>query len=446
MTVIDDPPTTPLDPLLDELEAGMVALQTADLDSLSARDELQVTRRIERIARLFGHATDRAAAHLHASAAFSLDGHRNVRAALKHLARLSGADAHGRTQTTRALLELPCVEAAYAGGHIPVAHIRAIARTAANPRVADRLSIADPIFAQQASTMTYDEFVSWLREWESLADADGAEQSAEETHERRSFSLHESSVNGSFASAGTHGALQGAAMKELLDRFERAEFEADWAEARAIHGSETRIEHLARTPAQRRADAAFEIFRRAGASPADGRAPEPLVNIVIDQRTFEDELRRLVDDEAPDCQDRPADMTGHHCRTVGGTPIRPSEAVAAALVGHVRRVVLDAAGTVIDLGQRSRLFRGAGREAVELQALLRGHLGLRCVWPGCDAEHVQCDHREPAARGGPTDVANGEPLCGSHNRIKERGFRPVRGPDGGWSIHRPDGVLLTPAI
>ena len=110
------------------------------------------------------------------------------------------------------------------------------------------------------------------------------------------------------------------------------------------------------------------------------------------------------------------------------------------MIGHVRRVVVDSAGNVIDVGRKRRLFTGTGRDAALLQALLRGPGGLRCLWPGCDGRGrcLQADHREPAARGGPTDVANSDVYCGSHNRIKERGFRPVRGPDGTWTIHRPD--------
>lgn len=73
---------------------------------------------------------------------------------------------------------------------------------------------------------------------------------------------------------------------------------------------------------------------------------------------------------------------------------------------------------------------------------------LTCGHPGCDTPvgWLQVDHREPAARGGPTDVANAGPLCGTHNRLKERGFVPVRGPDDTWTVLRPDGTPITPAV
>ncbi|HAS12764.1 MAG TPA: hypothetical protein DCS55_19975, partial [Acidimicrobiaceae bacterium] len=94
-----------------------------------------------------------------------------------------------------------------------------------------------------------------------------------------------------------------------------------------------------------------------------------------------------------------------------------------------------------------RLFTGSARDAAMLQALVRGPGGLGCLWPGCDGRGrcLQVDHRNPAIRGGPTNVANSDAYCGSHNRIKERGFRPVRGPGGEWTIHRPgDGGPITP--
>ncbi|WP_436794985.1 HNH endonuclease signature motif containing protein [Actinospongicola halichondriae] len=430
---------------MDALDAAVELLQTADLDAAPA-DELLVARRLEATRRRLDHGTDRVAGHLDACAAFSLDGHRNARCALKHLGRLPGAEALGRVTTARALRGLPTVEDAYARGQIPTGHVRAIARAVSNPRVSDFVAVADPVFAEMASTLGYDEFCSWLRQWESLADADGAAEATEAAHERRRFSLLENEIDGSFTAAGLHGALQGAAMSELLDVFERAEFEADWAEARAIHGADTRVEHLARTPAQRRADAAFEIFRRAGAVAPDARSPEPLVNIVVDQDTLDDEIRRSAGapvDTDPDASE------GRRCHTIGGATLHPSDALAAAIVGHVRRVVVDAAGTVVDVGRRRRLFTGSSRDAALLQALLRGPGGLRCLWPGCDARGgcLQIDHRQPAARGGPTDIANSDVHCGSHNRIKERGFRPVRDPDGTWTIFRPDGGgPITPAI
>ena len=57
-----------------------------------------------------------------------------------------------------------------------------------------------------------------------------------------------------------------------LRRIEAELFAQDWAEARARVGEGVGVGDLARTPAQRRADAAVEMARRAGAMPAGGAA------------------------------------------------------------------------------------------------------------------------------------------------------------------------------
>jgi len=437
---------TDLDESLEALEAGVEGFLSADLDQLTAKEELALVQRLEVLRRRLDAGTDRAAGHLDRTGAFSLDGHRTAKGALKAIGRLPGAEALGRIRTARALRELPLVEAAYARGDIPVAHLRAIGRVAANPRVAEHLPGADAIFAHQASVLDYDDFCAALRSWEALADADGADQDADLSHERRRVALVESGIDGSFTLEGSFGAMQGAAMAEILDHYERAELLADWTEARERMGAGALVADLARTPAQRRADALFAIFVRAASTPADGRAPEPLVNIVIDQRTLEDQLRRAAGEQIT--VDPNDDLDSRRCHSLDGTPLHPADVLAAALVGHVRRVVVDSRGTVIDLGTKRRLFTGSARDAALLQALLRTPGGLRCLWPGCDAHGhcLQVDHRQPARRDGPTDIANSDAYCGFHNRTKERGFRPERHPDGEWTIHRPDGEAITPAV
>ena len=116
-----------------------------------------------------------------------------------------------------------------------------------------------------------------------------------------------------------------------------------------------------------------------------------------------------------------------------------TEAVANALVGHVRRVVIDAEGTVIDLSRRRRLFTGAAALAVKLAS-------SECYWPGCHVPVTDCqsDHLIPWADhgGGSTNPGNGGPACGRHNRMKERGFTAWRDPAGQWHTYRPDGTEI----
>jgi hypothetical protein len=296
-----------------------------------------------------------------------------------------------------------------------------------------------------ASTESHDDFVRWLAEWESLADADGAAQDAERTHRRRQTTLVRNAADGSWHLRANLGPLQGAAMAEILAGYEAAEFETDRHEAIDRHGEGATVEQFARTPGQRRADALFEVFRRAAATPADGQSPEPLVNIVIDHQTFEDEVRRICGD--PTVSFDPGRAGERVCRTVTGEPLHPSDAVIAAVLGAVRRVIVSAGSTVIDLGRKRRCFTGSSRDAALLQAALRARGGASCLWSGCDGPpgRLQIDHHLAWHCEGRTDVANSDPFCGHHNRLKEAGFRPARGPDGSYRLLRPDGTPITPA-
>ncbi|MGB3029741.1 MAG: HNH endonuclease signature motif containing protein, partial [Candidatus Microthrix parvicella] len=95
-----------------------------------------------------------------------------------------------------------------------------------------------------------------------------------------------------------------------------------------------------------------------------------------------------------------------------------------------------AAGVVIDLG-RARRFTGSARTAA---TAARTH----CVWPGCHAPASRCDidHLHEHGRGGLTNPHNAAPLCGRHNRWKQKGFSVRRDAGGGWQTTRPDGSQL----
>lgn len=428
---------TPAGEVIASLDDAVSSLASVDLDSLTASQQMALLEAIEPIRRRFDHASDRIAGHVERTGAHGIDGHRTAKAAVKARCRVTGPEAHARLRTDRILRRMPAVDAAAQRGDIPTESARAIARTLSNPRVADLGPLVDEVFAEQAAGQSPDEFRAWLRDWERLADVDGAERDAETNHQRRHFSLLESSVDSSWTVRGGFGALQGAAMSEIFARFEDAEFEKDWAAAKAIHGDDTRIEHLGRTPAQRRADALFALFRRAAAAPADGREPQPLVNVVVDADTFQDALDRAAG--APVPRPDPTDVETRRCQTVGGTRLSPSEALAAALHGHVRRVVVDGASTVIDLGRRRRLFTGSARDAALLQAVLRSRERLSCDWIGCDApsHRIQTDHEIEWNQRGRTEIANARAFCGPHNRLKHHLVRSGQDP-GLWRIRRPE--------
>jgi hypothetical protein len=188
---------------------------------------------------------------------------------------------------------------------------------------------------------------------------------------------------------------------------------------------------MPRSDAQRRFDALYAIFERAAATALDATAAVPLVNLVCDVPTIKAYLDGTGDPAAP------VDPRLRRCETTAGIPVPPSDVITAMIWGQVRRVVVDSAGVVINMGRRRRLFTGNARQAVLLQS-------SRCVVAGCATpiRRCQADHLTEWHHHGLTDSANGAPVCGRHNRLKNHGYRVHRDPDGYWHTYRPDGTEI----
>jgi hypothetical protein len=267
-----------------------------------------------------------------------------------------------------------------------------------------------------------------------LADADGAHGAHERAHNGRD--AHVSLVDEHVYLDARGGLAAGTVIEEIFERFCRAEFQADWDKGVAQWGERMNPGLLDRTAAQRRFDALLAVFTSGAVSGVVGKF-DPLVNVIVDQTSFEHHLAKLAGTDTEPLD--PATVDERRCETSTGHQIDPNDMLAAALCGHVRRVVFDTAGVVIDLGRRSRLFTGSSRDAVML--------GDRwCLWPGCDLRTGRCqtDHTQPwAASNGPTSPNNGGPACGRHNRWKQtHGYTTRRDSDGRWHIYRPDGTEI----
>lgn len=184
------------------------------------------------------------------------------------------------------------------------------------------------------------------------------------------------------------------------------------------------------------------IFRRAAAADPGATDPLPIVNYVITHDVYEQTLAAIVAGRTPSFDG--LDPGRSWCATLDGTAVDPVDVVIASLLGHIRRVVINSKGRIINLGYRQRLFTGAAKTAVILQAAL-DQLGGRCLWPGCGRLRTQIDHATEWHDHGPTDAANGALLCARHNRFKTRGYRTWRDDAGYWHTARPDGTEITAA-
>ena len=364
---------------------------------------------------------------------FEEDGHSSVRAVLRAEARMSEAEISHLVRTGRLMVDLPDVVDLLGNGTIGVAQAHDLARARANPRCGDQLQDHIELLTRQAHDLEYQDFRRCVRRWEMLADFDGAHHDAELAHETRQAGI--TIRDGIGHLSGNGGSLDSAELKEIWDQFTQAEFLDDLDIATAATSD------LPRTAGQRRWDALLKIFRTAAGAPADGKTPEPVLNLIMDVTTFEDVLTRDWN-LLPTTDDRlfgPVPMEHRRSETSSGVLVDPQHALRAAIGGWVRRVVIDGAGNIVDYGRRRRLFTGAARDAVMLHS-------PRCTWIGCDTTSSYCnaDHTIDWQHGGTTATTNGGPLCPRHDRKKNGGYKLRRDPTGTWHTYRPTAPKSAP--
>ena len=204
------------------------------------------------------------------------------------------------------------------------------------------------------------------------------------------------------------------------------------------------------------------MFAAAAASPEGRALPEPTTPILIDEKSLHETFTNaditlpngdvidaddltgeddtLLDTLAAELVNDPEAFRNRRCETSTGAKIHPIVALPAALTGHIRRVVVDSDGVVIDYGTKQRLFTGNARAAAML-------LATTCAHPGCRtaARLCQVDHDIGWADGGTTDQRNAEIECGPHNRFKHRErWRTRRDNCGRIYTIRADGTIMLP--
>jgi hypothetical protein len=466
-----------VDEVIERAHGALDALACAPPPS-DPGEALVRVREVERLARRVRALQIGTLDAVHEQGLHRADGHASGRVMVEHAGRLSEAEAKRRDRARRTLAAMPVVAAGLASGRIGACQVDRIALVFVNPRVRDRFVALDAQVALLAATLTYPEFDRRLRNWVRQVDEEGTADRARRCHENRRARLVQD-FDGGWELLGAFGSLTGAQMHTIFKAFVEAEFQADWAEARAIHGDATTVAHLARSYDQRDADAIARIFELAANAHAVAPGGAPIdTTILVDQASFERELRRAAgldleprpdpglapepgDEPAPASEpgersepdaegegpseggderegaSAPARGTGFRCETPDGHPVDPTEAFANALTGRVRRAVVGWDGVVIDHSGHHKLFTGALRAAVLMSR-------TTCYWPGCNqpVSRCQADHLEPRRSGGRTNPGNGAPCCGRHNRLKEHGFTVRRDDHGRIHVHRPDGTEI----
>ncbi len=430
------------------LRMAVQAAVAASGRSLTARDLLALEQEWEQLHRVIGAAQLDNLSAIDTTRAHRIDGHRSVKAHTAHVLKLSPEEAGRRAKMARALRALPEVADALRSGRIGLCHARLLAAVHANSRVRDEMVGRQEKFLRLADEETYDEFKVKVLDWERSTDMNGGFKDNERNHANRNVRLVNNSIERIWDLSGHFAADQGARLREILDHYIDVEYKADWADARARLGDAVTVSDLKRTDAQRRADALERIFNDAAGAPQDRSRPPIVHNIVWSSETYlalADLLgadaaaldthwsATLTDPKAQRAQW--CDPDTYRCSTLDGVPLEPVEQFFSSLANQVRRVVINTKGVVIDLGRKARLFTGSARQAAQLQS-------PRCIWPGCDIPTTRCeiDHLHDYGKGGSTNPDSGAPLCGFHNRWKQKGFATTRDPvTGRWRTYRPDG-------
>ena len=419
---------------LDVLDRALDRVAEITVAPFDSRDAATVIKRVESVGRRIDSIQAAVLGAVDEDMLYAADGHFSAKVMVRHVAKLSGPEAAGRANVTRALRELPELKAAYERGEIGTCQVRRIARVFGNKRVREQLVADKKRFIDLAKCSSFKQFDLAVTDWVRTVDEDGTADTLSACHRNRDMRIAQE-FDLDWNLKGRCGSLQGAQIEEILAKFVQAELLAELEAAKAIHGEGVTKDMLDRTDAQRRWDAFYEMCLKAATNWGPGIRPSFVTNIVMDQATFERELFRLLGGDT-----LPADAWDPNftCRTLNGRPINTAEATAAAVLDKFKRVVVNAAGVTIDMSRDSRFFTRNARLAVQIGS-------IDCGWVGCETPATDCqiDHITPWAEqadgtgGGCTCPENGAPLCGRHNRHKELGYTVYRDHDRNWHTCAP---------
>ena len=374
----------------------------------------------------------------------AVDGHWSMTGYLRATLNWSTTEANKWRAVARLLDAHRTIGDAWHHGTIGLPQVQQFVRLHQNKRISDRLGDAIPTLLGYATTLSFKDFFTCIERFIAVTDTDGAHKQRDRAIEDRDAQVHE--VGGAL-DITAHGGdpITATEIKSIHNTFVELEYQHDLQARRTEHGNQADAHPLARTGQQRRFDALIEIFRRANNTTTPGVAAQPLVNIIIDVDTWNQLLanNNLTGDDDSLLDelingDVPLDQ--RRCETSDGTQLHPHDVLHAALAGHIRRVIVNAAGRPVDLGRKSRLFTGAAKEAAKL-------LVTHCEHPGCElpADWCDVDHATEWADLGATDQDNASIRCGPHNRAKHRHrWQSKRATNGTTYTVRADGTIMLP--
>jgi hypothetical protein len=354
----------------------------------SLRCDRESIKAIERLRTQLDYVVSTSVAEFDQWGEWAVDGAKTATAWIDTTCHLPKSEARAMLRRGKALAGLPVAAAAWKNGEIGAAQVDALLRVK-SPVTEEALARDEPLLVGYATNLKFAQFSGALEYWEQLADQDGTEEAAEARRDRRDAYLVP--TPGGYLGAMNLDFVEGAIVSKELERLEKELFEADWAEAKARLGRDPRPHELARTSAQRRADALTEMaIRSASARASEGRRPEPLFTVLIDYHT----------------------LSGRISQIEGGPVVPPGSLLRWLDTATFERIIF-APGKRAECSVTSRFFTGATRRALEVR-------DLQCRHEFCDlsADKCEMDHIVPHSQGGLTIQENGQVLCDFHNRLR----------------------------
>jgi len=372
--------------------------------------------------------------------AYADDGYQTAQQWVRATGNMSYPSSQYHVQMARMLATLTKVAEALSTGSIGPDQIRVFVDLWANPRCREHLPGFESFLLGCAVRFVLHEFKEVAARFKLGADPDGAHREHEQSVKQRHAQYD--TVGAWFRLIMEGDAVSGEMMKRVLDAHMEAEYLTDEAARKEEFGDDAANHPLVRTNLQRMFDAVKTIFMKAAAT-TETTKQKPLVVLFTTPEDLAEALRRYFEDDPArpftDPGDPALSMRMRMCETQSGAPVSYRDLAIAAIHGSIQRVIIDPQGHAINLGRKTRLFRGAAREAVLLT-------GGRCTGPGCHTRHngVQIDHIRSWELFGRTDQDNGGPMCGHCNREKHARKFSAKRDQSGWHFYRPDGTEIAP--
>ena len=119
----------------------------------------------------------------------TVDGHHSMKAYLRATCNVSSAEAARRRRAARLVDTVPGAGQRLHDGRIGVGQADELARARANPRCGDTLERVAPVLLEHAELLSFDDFRTCVKRWESLADLDGAFRDRERSVANRTASV-----------------------------------------------------------------------------------------------------------------------------------------------------------------------------------------------------------------------------------------------------------------